>query len=109
MLANLAAVPGNQGGPGATARLRPLEGLAVDADGLVFSDTGNNRVRRMAFDSAHTITTLLGGDTNGSASGDTRTTQLVLPRGLTAYQGGYVVADSGNQRVVWWKSENAAR
>src|SRR5262249_35849309 len=40
-------IPGNLEGPGDEAHLRPMEGLLVDGDRLVFADTGNYRVRSL--------------------------------------------------------------
>jgi hypothetical protein len=79
---------------------RPLEGLLAIDTGLVFADTGNYRVRQLALDSSQTLSTLLGdGETGASAM------RLMLPRGIAAGRGGYVVADSGNHRIVWFSTK----
>ena len=93
-LANPKQVLGNRNGPGSDAALRPGEGLVVTRDGLLLSDTANNRVRALGFDERHTVSTVLG---TGRGAADT---QLSLPRGLCAFGQGFAVADSANHRVV---------
>jgi hypothetical protein len=78
-------------------KVRPLEGITVGAEGVVFSDAGNYRVRRLAIEQ-DSLVTWLGNGQFGSAN-----TQLVLPRGIVPARGGYAVADSGNHRIVWFK------
>jgi DNA-binding beta-propeller fold protein YncE len=100
VFANADGVHGDQEGPGATARLRPLDGLVVGDQGLVFSDTANYRVRSLALDGDHSVATVLGD--GQAADGSDSGAHVVLPRGLTRFQGGYAVADSGNHRIVWF-------
>jgi sugar lactone lactonase YvrE len=104
LLANPSMVQGDQSGVGADAALRPADGLCVTANGLVFSDTGNNRMRGMAFDEQSTVSTVLGSGEAGAGSGAGAATQVVLPRGLTAFNGGYAVADSANHRILWFSA-----
>ncbi len=103
-IANAKQVYGDKGGPGALAQLRPAEGLCLTPSGLVFSDTGNNRMRRLAFDQQNTVSTLLGTGQAGAGSGLGADTRVVLPRGLTAFNGGYAVADSANHRILWFSA-----
>jgi len=77
--------------------VRPLEGLIVGADGIVFADAGNYRVRRLVSEQGPIVTWL------GNGQFGATDTQLVLPRGIAAARGGYVVADSGNHRIVWFR------
>ncbi len=91
---------GDEGGPRETARLRPADGLAVDGDFLVFSDSANFKVRRVALAGDHAVTTLAGDGKAGTDVGDGQHTHLVNPRGLVVTPSGYVVADSGNHRIV---------
>jgi streptogramin lyase len=79
-------------------KVRPLEGVTVGAEGVVFSDAGNYRVRSQSF-ARDPIVTWLGNGEYGASN-----TQLVLPRGIVAARGGYAVADSGNHRIAWFKA-----
>jgi hypothetical protein len=93
---------GDQIGPGAVAQLRPVEGLLVTPGGLVFSDTGNNRMRFLAFDAQNTVSNLLG---NGQVGpGASAGPHVFLPRGIAHFNGGYLVADSMNHRILWFTS-----
>ncbi|MBI1745149.1 MAG: SMP-30/gluconolactonase/LRE family protein [Acidobacteria bacterium] len=94
---------GDLGGPGAGARLRPAEGLAVTGDRLVFSDMVNFRVRTVDLYGAHNVATLVGDGRFGAGEGDGSTTRVVLPRGLTLYRDGVAIADSANHRVIFAK------
>jgi hypothetical protein len=102
-LANLNSY-GDQIGPGATAQLRPADGLAFTPQGLVVSDTGNNRMRFVAFDAQNTVSNLLGNGHAGAGVGDGIDSQVVLPRGVAGFNGGYVVADSMNHRILWFSA-----
>lgn len=93
---------GDRIGPGGAAKLRPIEGLAYTPRGLVFSDTGNHRVRFLAFDAQNTVSNWLGNGRAGSGAGAGSETEVVLPRGLAPFNGGYVVADSMNHRILWF-------
>jgi DNA-binding beta-propeller fold protein YncE len=95
---------GDQIGPGATAQLRPVDGLVFTPQGLVVSDTGNNRMRFVAFDPQNTVSNLLGNGQAGAGVGDGIDSQVVLPRGVAAFNGGYVVADSMNHRILWFSA-----
>ncbi|HKU40341.1 MAG TPA: N,N-dimethylformamidase beta subunit family domain-containing protein, partial [Polyangiales bacterium] len=70
--------------------LHPLEGIVVDGSGLLVADASAYRVRRVRLDDRAT-TTLLGDGRFGAGPN-----RVALPRGITPFQGGYAVADSGN-------------
>jgi hypothetical protein len=99
-IVNIPAVPGDQIGDGATARLRPADGLVVDGDYLVVSDSANYKVRRVERFGRHRVTTLAGDGRGGSGLGTGATAHLANPRGIARIPSGYLVADSGNHRVV---------
>jgi streptogramin lyase len=99
-LCNLSGEFGDRDGPGVLARLRAADGLLYTPSGLIITDTGNNRVRFMAFDDANTVSTLLGSGQPGSGVG--KHTEVVFPRGVAAVSDGYVVTDCLNHRVLWF-------
>jgi sugar lactone lactonase YvrE len=99
-IANGGGTPGDRGGPGATARLRPADGLLVDGNFLIVSDSQNYKVRRIALSADHTVTTLVGDGRGGLEVGTGATTHVANPRGLALTPSGYVVADSGNNRIL---------
>ena len=80
----------------ADASVKPLEGVSVGPDGVVFADAGNYRVRRIAADGQRV--TWLGDGRFGREP-----TRVVLPRSVAPARAGYAVADSGNHRIVWFK------
>lgn len=91
---------GDRDGPGMAATLRPADGLIVTPQGLIFSDVANNLVRAVAFDDAHTVSTLIGTGRGNNLAGLGTDTELNLPRGLGVVSDGYVVADSANHRIL---------
>jgi hypothetical protein len=91
---------GDLPGRGTHARLRPAEGLIVDNGSLVVTDTGNYKVRRIALSPDYTVTTLAGDGRAGSETGTDSAFHLVNPRGVARTPTGYVVADSGNNRIL---------
>jgi sugar lactone lactonase YvrE len=97
---DMQGLAGDVGGPGAAARLRPADGLAVDGGFLIVSDSANFKVRRVALTGDHAVTTLAGDGKAGTDVGSGQKTHLVNPRGLVVTPSGYVVADSGNHRIV---------
>ena len=98
VLANPSETYGDKSGPGFQARLRPADGLVFTENALLFCDTGNNRVRAVAFDERHTVSTALGSGHGGSGVGSQ--TQLSMPRGLAVTADGFAVADSLNHRIL---------
>ena len=105
LIATIAGVGGEgdsgDGGPATAARLNRPHGLAVAADGaVVFADTFNHRVRRIAPNG--TITTLAGTGVAGGAGdgGPGTAAQLSLPVDVAvAPDGSVLVADYGNTRI----------
>jgi len=104
VLANPSQIYGDQGGPGKTAALRAADGICLTPSGLLFADTGNNRVRALAFDEHSTISTVIGDGEPGTSVGVGSETELYLPRGLTPFNGGYAVADAANHRILWFSA-----
>jgi sugar lactone lactonase YvrE len=104
VLANPSQIYGDQGGPGKNAALRAADGICLTPSGLLFADTGNNRVRALAFDEQSTVSTVLGDGEPGTSVGLGSETELYLPRGLTPFNGGYAVADAANHRILWFSA-----
>ncbi|MDQ3365421.1 MAG: hypothetical protein M3680_08340 [Myxococcota bacterium] len=89
------------GGPATSARLDNPNGVAVDQqDRVVFADTFNQRIRRIALDG--TITTIAGNGSFG-AGGDgglATSASLGYPRAITIdNQGRLLIGDTGNHRI----------
>jgi sugar lactone lactonase YvrE len=74
----------------AHARLRPADGIALDGDRVVFTDSANHKLRVWQKDTG--VQTLAGG--RGSVD------ELQAPRGVLVAPDGYIVADTGNHRIV---------
>ncbi len=89
------------GGAAASAQLNTPFGVAASADGgFLIADTDNQRVRRVS--PAGTISTVAGTGTAGSAGdgGAATSAQLANPFGVAASaDGGFLIADTGNNRV----------
>ncbi|MGZ3441983.1 MAG: gluconolaconase, partial [Polyangia bacterium] len=89
-------------GPGAAARLNSPSGITVAADGTAYMlDTFNQAIRRIGTDSAHTVTTLVGGDAYVAAlvDGDGVTARLGAQQGLVWQGGRLFVSDVASNRV----------
>jgi NHL repeat len=101
-LAGRPFVEGLVDGPGAEALFRRPAAAAVDASGNVFvADAGNNAVRMMRNDAAHTVVTIAGNGSPGTALGDGRSARLDRPSGIAVGPDGTVyVSDTGNQRIL---------
>jgi hypothetical protein len=99
-IVNVPGIAGDRTGDGATAMLRAADGIIVDGDFLVVSDSANYKVRRIERFGRHRVTTLAGDGRAGADLGTGATAHLVNPRGLALTPLGYVVADSGNDRLV---------
>ena len=108
VLANEKQVYGDRGGPAAQATLRPADGLILTQDGLVFTDTANNRVRALVLDSQNNVVTLLGNGRGGKGLGTGSQTELSLPRSIAAVSDGYVVADTANHRILHFSNDPRA-
>jgi len=107
-LANAKHAYGDRGGPGAQAALRPADGLLLTPDGLVFTDTANNRIRSVEFKEPHNVITLLGGARGDNAPGGGRESDLNLPRAIASVADGYVVADTANHRLLHFSNDPLA-
>jgi len=101
---NIATVAGPQGvtftgdgGPATAARLFPGSGITIDpSDSLYFSDSGNNRVRRI--DPSGTITTVAGNGTAGFVGvPGTATAAEIQPGGLTFEAGNLYLTNNGTR------------
>lgn len=86
-------------GPSALARFNNPQGVAVDANGIVYvADTGNHRIRRIAPDG--TVTTLAGDGTAGLRDGGGTLARFSAPTGIALDNiGNIYVADTGNSAV----------
>jgi RHS repeat-associated protein len=86
-------------GSGAAARFNNPQGVAVDANGIVYvADSGNHRIRRIAADGA--VTTLAGDGTAGLTNGQGAQARFNAPQGITVdNSGGLYIADTGNNVV----------
>lgn len=93
--------PGFADGPGAQARFDSPMGLAVAPDGAVIvADAFNRRVRRIAPDAAHTVTTLAGTGASGSADGPAASATFMSLFGVAvAPTGAVFVTDTLAHRV----------
>jgi sugar lactone lactonase YvrE len=91
---------GGDGGAATSAQMNQPTGLGVDPTGTVYiSDTGNQRVRRVA---GSTISTYGGNGTKGFSGdgGAASSAMLNTPTGAVAADGSAVYfSDTGNQRV----------
>ncbi len=89
------------GGPSAAGRLRLPDGIARVGGNLYFSDTGNQRVRRV--DAVTGVITTVAGDGTAGYAGDggpASAARLNKPRGLAADAAGRLyIADQLNQRI----------
>jgi len=108
VLANQRQRYGDRGGPGADAGLRPADGLILTGDGLIFTDTGNNRVRALMLGGKNNVVTLLGNGHGGDRVGMGFETELSIPRSVAAVSDGYVVADTCNHRLLHFSNDPAA-
>lgn len=87
------------GGPAARAGLNLPISAAVSPDGAVLiADSGNNRIRAIADGTMHTIA---GAGPAGSSGDGGPAVEAMLdrPGGVAPYQGGFLIADSGNRLV----------
>jgi len=93
------------GGPATAAELADPRGVATFPDGrILIPDTGNDRIRLVRLDG--TIVTVAGNGVRGFAGdgGPATAAELNQPFGVAPLpDGGFLVADSGNDRVrrVW--------
>jgi uncharacterized protein (TIGR03437 family) len=87
------------GGPAAAAQLSNPLAVAVDGSGnLYISDSGNNRIRKVAANGG--LISTIAGNGSGGDGGPALVAQLQNPQGLAIDgQGNFFFADSGNSRV----------
>jgi RHS repeat-associated protein len=89
------------GGPATGAQLRNPQRIALGPDGsLYFSDTGNDRIRRVG--PGGIITTVAGTGTQGFSGdeGPATEAELFFPKGIAAgSDGSLYIADSSNNRI----------
>ncbi len=84
--------------PVLTNDLNEPYGVAVDrTNNYYITDSGNNRILRFSPET-NTRTNLAGGR-SGFADGPGYLAQFSSPQGIVAARGGFVVADSGNNRI----------
>jgi hypothetical protein len=93
------AVEGFQDGTGATARLRAQGGALWDGTGLLFSDPGSHRIRRLipgADAASSTVQTIAGSGSAGMVDGPGGIATFMVPLGLwRGLDGGIYAADGG--------------
>jgi hypothetical protein len=99
-IANSTGTPGDQGGKGDSAELRPADGIVVAGTALIVADSANEKIRRIALTPDHTVTTLVGNGQCSSHVGNGAVTGLRNPRGIAVANGAYLVADSDNHRIL---------
>jgi hypothetical protein len=99
--AGTVGVPGDVDGPGATARFSGPTGIALTPDGsIVVSEVVGQRLRLIANDAAHTVSTLAGSGTPGAYDGAGTAATFRNPVAVAVDRIGAVyVADSGNHRI----------
>ncbi|MEY4582716.1 MAG: hypothetical protein RL701_7419, partial [Pseudomonadota bacterium] len=81
---------GDADGSATQAQMRAADGIALDGEDVIFADTLNHKLRRWS--GRDGMSTIAGGH------GSTR--ELFLPRGVLVTKDSYIVADTGNHRVV---------
>ena len=84
---------------GTSARFKSPGALVVATDGTIYvSDSGNNRIRKIATDG--TVTTVAGDGTAGFADGNGQSAQFNNPNGIAIGSDGRLyVADTANHRI----------
>lgn len=93
--------PGFADGPGAQARFNSPMGIAIAPDGAVIvADAFNRRVRRIAPDATHTVSTLAGTGASGNADGAAASATFTSLFGVAvAPDGAVYVTDTLAHRV----------
>ena len=78
-------------GDALSARIRAADGIAMDGTAVVFTDSANHKLK-LYQPETHTLTTLAGSSVNAS--------ELQMPRGVIVTPKSYLIADTGNHRIV---------
>jgi hypothetical protein len=89
-------------GPAASAQFNNLSALAIASDGTMYVlDTFNRAIRRIGTDSAHTVTTLVGGDQTliGHVDGGGMTARMGPQAGLALVGGKLYVSDISSSTI----------
>ena len=91
--------PGFLDGQGANAQFNNPQGVAIDAQGVLYvADTGNHSIRRI--DAAGNVTTLAGDGASGFVNGAGAAARFNNPKGVAVDTLGRIyVADTGNHAV----------
>lgn len=91
---------GYQDGNGSQAKFGSPSGIAIDSSGnLYIAEAGNNKIRKIANDTNHTVSTIAG-STQGFQDGDGTQAQFNLPIGLTIDNAGNIyVTDYSNKKI----------
>ncbi|MGZ3457971.1 MAG: N,N-dimethylformamidase beta subunit family domain-containing protein, partial [Archangium sp.] len=99
--AGQAGTSGFRDGPAAEALFQSPTGLAVTPAGeVVVADTGNNRIRLIQADAAHTVITLAGNGQSGIQNGPGEQAMFRAPTSVAVGPSGEIyVADSGNNVI----------
>ena len=100
ILVNVSGAFGDSVGLAGAVLLRPADGIVVDRARVVFSDSANYKLKMLVEAEVPLVTTVAGTGEFGNTLGSGAESRLVLPRGLAISDRGYVVADSGNHRIV---------
>jgi sugar lactone lactonase YvrE len=82
---------GDSDGDAQSARIRPADGIAMDGTAVVFTDSANHKLK-LYTPETNTVITVAG--SNGNAS------ELQMPRGVIVTPKSYLIADTGNHRIV---------
>ncbi|MEW6158731.1 MAG: immunoglobulin domain-containing protein [Verrucomicrobiota bacterium] len=92
-------IPGFRDGVGIEAQFNTPDGIAVDAEGMIYvSEYGNNAIRRIT--PTGVVTTLAGDGQPGFADGDGSVARFNRPGGITLHPNGtLIIADTGNHRI----------
>lgn len=89
---------GGADGAGTAASFAYPAGITSDGTNLYVSDTYNHKIRKILITTGE-VSTLAGGDSNGSADGTGTAASFNEPRGITSDGTNLFVTDSGNYNI----------